>query len=114
MAAAAEPLSMTVEQYRQLPERTDVIRELHWGQVVALTPPKMSHTKVQHRLVELLRPRAQGLGVVAAAREFWVVDAKRRTVTVTAPGGGAVVYEAADRIPLMFGGELGVAEIVSR
>ena len=66
MAAAAEPLLMTVEQYRQLPERTDVIRELHWGQVITVTFPRMSYTKVQHRLVELLRPRAQGLGVVAA------------------------------------------------
>jgi len=44
MATAAEPLLLTVEQYRQLPNREDVIQELHWGQVVTLTQPKMSHT----------------------------------------------------------------------
>jgi Uma2 family endonuclease len=179
MAAAAEPLLMTVEQYRQLPERADVMQELHWGQVVTLTRPKMRHTKLQHRLVEALGPRAARLGVVAAevpfralpeydlrsadvafvsqarwdatddddnlqgspelvievlspsntkaeirekaalylatgAREFWVVDAKGRTVSVTAEGYGPVVYGMGDRIPLgLFGGELGVTEIFS-
>jgi Uma2 family endonuclease len=177
MAAAPEPLLMTVEQYRQLPEREDVVQELHWGQVVTLTRPKMRHTKVQYRLVELLRGRAERLGVVAAevpfralaeyelrgadvafvsrsrwdathdddniqgspelvievlspsntkaemrekaalylatgAREFWIVDTKRKTVSVTAQGAGPVLYREGDRIPLsLFGGELEVGEI---
>ena len=34
MAAAAEPQLLTVEQYRQLPDREDALQELHWGQVV--------------------------------------------------------------------------------
>ena len=70
MAVAAEPLLMTVEQYRELPPREDVIQELHWGQVVTLTRPKMRHTKLQYRLVELLRPLAGQKGVVAAEVPF--------------------------------------------
>ena len=62
MAAIAEPLLMTVEQYRDLPHRDDVIQELHWGQVITLTRPKMKHAKLQSRLVRLLRPRAEHLG----------------------------------------------------
>src|ERR1019366_678110 len=64
MAAATEPLLMTVEQYRQLPDREDVIQELHWGMVVTLSRPKMKHAKLQSRLVRLLRPKAEHLGVV--------------------------------------------------
>lgn len=30
MAARAEPLLVTVAQYRELPRREDVIQELHW------------------------------------------------------------------------------------
>ncbi len=55
---------MTVRQYRELPAREDVIQELHWGQVVDLSLPKMKHAKLQSRLVRLLRPRAEHLGVV--------------------------------------------------
>jgi hypothetical protein len=32
---------MTVDQYRRLPAREDVIQELHCGMVVALMRPKM-------------------------------------------------------------------------
>jgi len=53
MAALPEPILKTVEQYRQLPEREDVIQELHWGQVVALSRPKMKHAKLQSLLVRL-------------------------------------------------------------
>ena len=44
MAAADEPLLITVQQYRELPSREDIIQELHWGQVVTLTRPKMRQT----------------------------------------------------------------------
>lgn len=177
MAAVAEPLLMTVEQYRRLPEQPGVIQESHLGQVVRLAPPKMGHTKLQHRLVELLKQRAGDAGAVAAevpfralpeydlrgadvafvsrerwdttddndnlrgspelvievlspsntkaeirekaalylatgAREFWVVDAKRKTVSVTVKGRGPVVYGMGERIPLgLFGGELAVTEV---
>lgn len=70
MAAVAEPLLMTVEQYRELPQREDVIQELHWGQVVTLTRPKMKHAKLQSRLVRLLRPKAEHLGVVESEVAF--------------------------------------------
>jgi Uma2 family endonuclease len=70
MAAAAEPLLTTVEQYHALPPRADVVMELHWGQVVALTRPKMKHAKLQSRLVRLLRPKAEHLGVVESEVAF--------------------------------------------
>lgn len=70
MAAIAEPLLMTVEQYRDLPHRDDVIQELHWGQVITLTRPKMKHAKLQSRLVRLLRPRAEHLGVIESEVAF--------------------------------------------
>jgi Uma2 family endonuclease len=177
MAAAAEPLLMTVEEYRLLPDREDVIQELHCGTLVTLTPPKMKHAKVQLRLAELLRPKAEHLGVVetevafralpeydlrgvdvayvsqqrwdatadddnlhgspelvievlspsntraeirekavlclsSGAQEFWVVDPKRETVSVTKQGGVPTVYRLGDRIPLsMFDSHLDVSEI---
>src|ERR1035441_7055711 len=70
MAAATEPLLMTVEQYRQLPDREDVIQELHWGMVVTLSRPKMRHAKLQSRLVRLLRPKAEHMGVVESEVAF--------------------------------------------
>ena len=177
MAAAAEPLLMTVEQYRQLPDREDVIQELHWGMVVTLSRPKMKHAKLQSRLARLLRPKAEHLGVVetevafralpeydlrgvdvayvsqqrwdatddddnlrgspelvievlspsntraeirekavlclsSGAQEFWVVDAKRKTVSVTRQDGVATVYHMGDRIPLpMFHSHMDVSGI---
>lgn len=70
MAAAVEPLLMTVEQYRELPQRDDVIQELHWGAVVTLTFPKKRHTQFQSRLLDLLRARAGDKGLVAAEFPF--------------------------------------------
>lgn len=61
---------MTVEQYRALPEREDVIQELHWGQVVELCRPKFGHVKTQMRLVDLLRPIAKRFGVVVSEMPF--------------------------------------------
>ena len=177
MAAAAEFLLMTVDEYRQLPDREDVIQELHWGMVVTLSRPKMKHAKLQLRLVDLLRPKVEHLGIVAAevafralpeydlrgadvayvsrqrwdstddndnlhgspelaievlspsntkaeihekavlclssgAQEFWVVDPKRETVSVTRQSGAPTVYQIGDRIPLpMFRSHLDVSEI---
>jgi Uma2 family endonuclease len=172
MAAAAEPLLLTVEQYRQLPDREDLLQELHWGQVVILTRPKMRRSRLQYRLVELLRPKVEAKGIVAAevpfralpeydvraadvafvsqarwdaadaddnlhgspelvievlsrsntkaeirekaalylstgAQEFWVVDPKRKTVSVARREGNPIVYASGERIPLpMFGSQL--------
>jgi Uma2 family endonuclease len=177
MAAAAEFLLMTVDEYRQLPDREDVIQELHLGMVVTLSRPKMKHAKIQSRLVDLLRPKAGHLGIIAAevafralpeydlrgvdvayvsqrrwdatddddnmrgspelvieilsasntiaeirekavlclssgTQEFWVVDPKRETVSVTRQDGEASVYHKGDRIPLsMFDSYLDVSGI---
>jgi Uma2 family endonuclease len=70
MAAVAEPLLTTVERYRQLPERDDVLQELHWGQLITLTRPKARHVKLQSRLVRLLRPKAEHLGYVESELPF--------------------------------------------
>ena len=70
MAAVVEPLLMTVAQYRELPSPADTIQELHWGQVITLTRPKMKHAKLQSRLVRLLRPKAEHLGVVESEVAF--------------------------------------------
>jgi Uma2 family endonuclease len=70
MATVAKPLLITVDEYRQLPEREDIIQELHWGRVVNLTRPKLKHTKLQERLVQLLRPRVEGRGMVWAEVPF--------------------------------------------
>ena len=177
MAAAAEPLLMTVDEYRQLPDREDVIQELHWGMVVTMSRPKMKHTKLQFRLVELLAAKAGHLGVVGAevpfralpeyelrgadvayvsrerwdstpdddnlhgspelvievlspsntragiheeavlclstgAQEFWVVDPKRETISVTRQGSVPMVYHSGERVPLsMFDSHLDVSEV---
>jgi Uma2 family endonuclease len=177
MAAAAEPLLMTVDEYRQLPDREDVIQELHLGTVVTLARSKMGHAKLQGRLVRLLRPKVEHLGVVetevafralpeydlrgadvayvsqqrwdatddddnlhgspelvievlspsntraeirekavlfpsSGTQEFWVVDPKRESVSVTRRGGVPTVCHKGDRIPLsMFDSYLDVSEI---
>jgi Uma2 family endonuclease len=48
----------------------------------------------------------------SGAQEFWVVDPKRETVSVTRQGGAPTVYHMGDRIPLsMFDSHLEVSEI---
>jgi Uma2 family endonuclease len=70
MAAALEPMLMTVDQYRQLPAAPGAVQELHWGQVITLTRPKAPHIKLQSRLVRLLRPKAEHLGYVESEVPF--------------------------------------------
>jgi Amidohydrolase family len=70
MATAAKPLLMTVDEYRQLPDRPGVVQELHWGQVVTLSHPKPRHVKLQSRVTRLLRPIAEHLGYVETELPF--------------------------------------------
>lgn len=49
---------MTVEQFRQLPETGPFYYELHHGELVQVTRPKLKHYRIQNRLVDLLRPGA--------------------------------------------------------
>jgi Uma2 family endonuclease len=73
MAAAADLLLMTVDEYRLLPERDDEILELHWGEVVSLSRPKIRHVGLQYRMADLMRPMAQSLGVLGVEMPFRAV-----------------------------------------
>ena len=53
---AALPNLITVEQFREMPD-DDRVYELHYGEVVAVTPPKAKHYHLQRRLVKLLENR---------------------------------------------------------
>lgn len=55
MAAHPKPLLMTVEEYYDLPERDDVVLELHWGRVVELSTPKAWHVDLQDHIANLLK-----------------------------------------------------------
>jgi Uma2 family endonuclease len=61
---------LTVDQYRLLPDREDVIQELRLGMLVTLTHPKMGHVKIRSRLLRLLRPLAEHIGVVESEVAF--------------------------------------------
>jgi len=61
---AALPDLITVAQFRQLPEDGELVYELHHGEVVAVTRPRMRHVEMQHQLVFLLGPKLAHFGVV--------------------------------------------------
>jgi Uma2 family endonuclease len=61
---AALPNLVTVEQFRQLPEGGEFAYELHHGEVVTLTRPKLRHEKLQRRLLRLLEPKLKEFGEV--------------------------------------------------
>jgi Uma2 family endonuclease len=61
---AALPDLITVAQFRQLPEDGEHVYELHHGEVVALTRPRIRHVELQHRLMMLLMPKLSRFGVV--------------------------------------------------
>ncbi len=65
MAALSDSLTafpdlMTVEQYRQLPDASEPLYELHHGEVVEVSRPKMGHIRLQSRLRRLLEPMLPG------------------------------------------------------
>jgi len=62
---ATQPGLVTVEEFRDLPlDEGAVMYELHHGEVVAMSRPKAKHYKLQTTIEDLLRPRAQHLGVI--------------------------------------------------
>ena len=73
MAALGEPLLMTVEKFQALPERQDVLEELHWESLVTLSRPKPWHIKLQIRVADLLRPLLAGVGYVITELPFRAV-----------------------------------------
>jgi Uma2 family endonuclease len=58
MAAHIQPILMTVEEYDALPERDDVIVELHWGHLVEVALPQSWHVDLQDRIAELLKQQS--------------------------------------------------------
>jgi Uma2 family endonuclease len=73
MAAAPEPLLMTVAQFRSRPENGAVFEELHWGELVSMSRPKPWHVKLQMLLAELLRPLLSDNGYVVTELPFRAV-----------------------------------------
>ncbi|MDR3702799.1 MAG: Uma2 family endonuclease [Candidatus Sulfopaludibacter sp.] len=61
---AALPNLITVAQFRDLPEGGEYAYELHHGEVVALTRPKIRHTKMQVRLSRLLELKLKSFGEI--------------------------------------------------
>jgi hypothetical protein len=55
---------VTVEEYRQLPDREDVIEELHFGMIVTLPWPKMGAFRLQSRFERLLHPKQSVLALL--------------------------------------------------
>jgi Uma2 family endonuclease len=156
---------MTVEQFWQLPEDEAFQYELHHGELVKVSRPKIRHIRLQYRLQKLLervfgqqqvvvlelpfRPlpeyelRAADVAVLArerwenaddddalhgapeivievlsrsnavsdvaeycalclenGAREFWIIDSRRREIKVSTPDGLTRSYKSGDSIPL--------------
>jgi Uma2 family endonuclease len=59
------------------------------------------------------RPKLMDKGRIClenGAREFWIVDLRRRTVTVLALSG-ETTYAAGERVPLFFDGEIAIDDI---
>jgi Uma2 family endonuclease len=73
---------MTVEEFRALPDHPGMRMELHDGEVFEMTYPKKRHWSVQQRLVDLIKPALQKLGVTGPEFGFrptpeynlWAVD----------------------------------------
>ncbi|SPE40738.1 hypothetical protein SBA3_3890009 [Candidatus Sulfopaludibacter sp. SbA3] len=61
---AALPDLMTVAQFQQLPKGGECAYELHHGEVVALTRPKLQHARLQSRLSRLLQAKLQDFGEI--------------------------------------------------
>jgi Uma2 family endonuclease len=56
---------MTVEEFRELPEDTgEFYPELHHGESVQLTRPKLKHYKIQRQLRQILQAAAGSTGIV--------------------------------------------------
>ena len=61
---------MTVEEYRKLPETDVFVYELHHGELVQVTRPKLRHVRIQGKLVILIGSASKGLGWTGAEVPF--------------------------------------------
>ena len=80
---AATTHLMTVEEFRRLPEdRGDTYHELHHGELITLTRPKLKHSLIQTNLLFLLKPLADPSAHVSMEvsfrpspeHELWAAD----------------------------------------
>jgi Uma2 family endonuclease len=71
--------------------------------VIEVLSPSNTRAEIREKAV---------LCLSSGTQEFWVVDPKRETISVTRPSGIPTVYRMGDRIPLsMFAAELDVSGI---
>jgi Uma2 family endonuclease len=61
---AALPNLITVDEFRQLPDRGEYIYELHSGEIVAVPPPRPIHYILQRTLSRLLDRKLSSFGEV--------------------------------------------------
>ncbi len=62
--------SITVEQYRDLPEAGPFYYELHHGELVKVSRPPLCHSYLQERLRELLAPLLGSQGIILIELAF--------------------------------------------
>jgi Uma2 family endonuclease len=74
---------MTVEEFQSLPEdRGAVYHELHHGEIITLTRPKLKHSLIQTNLLFLLKPLADSAAHISMEvtfrplpdHELWAAD----------------------------------------
>ncbi|HUA86448.1 MAG TPA: Uma2 family endonuclease [Bryobacteraceae bacterium] len=64
---------MTFEEFAQLPEPQGFRYELHHGELVQVSGPKLTHMRVQYRLLQMLMPAAGDRGIVTLELGFRAV-----------------------------------------
>jgi Putative restriction endonuclease len=62
------PALMTIDEIRKIEERPGVRLELHHGEAVEMTAPKMEHWRIQERVRQILAEAKGGSGM--AGMEF--------------------------------------------
>jgi Uma2 family endonuclease len=87
---AALPRLITVEQFRQLAEGGEFAYELHYGEVVRMTRPKLAHERLQRRLMRLLEaaPPNYEMGVEYAFRPVAEFDLRAADVAAVSAARG--------------------------
>jgi len=80
---AATTHLMTVEEFQSLPEdRGETYHELHHGELISMTRPKMKHWLIQRNLTDLLRPLVEPESCIGTEmvfrplpeNELWAAD----------------------------------------
>jgi len=108
---AALPDLITVAQFRQLPESGEYAYELHHGEVVAMTRPRLAHERLQRRLARLLETLLPSyeIGVEYAFRPLAEFDLRAADVAAVSAARAA----AADPEDNLYGAPDLVIEVKS-